>query len=144
MRTKEVEEKGKIMNSFRYYNVIIILILLILLLFPEIVFSNDNPKIIVKEFIGINSNVGAYDHNIIGTLARAAKWMREYHRWEFYEQNENVYGWDHTTPAFNGNAWPFHTKYIEECIKNNIRIVCCVERSTEWASANGVWSGPPY
>jgi hypothetical protein len=111
---------------------------------PEDVLPNDKPKIIVKDFIGINSNVGAYDHNIIGTLAKAAKWMREYHRWEFYEQQEDIYGWDNITPAFNGNAWPFHTKYIEECIKNDIKILCCVERSTEWASANGEWLGPPY
>jgi hypothetical protein len=131
------------MTDLKYFHTLSVLIIIIISM-SENLFPNDNPKIIVKEFIGINSNVGAYDHNIIGTLAKAAKWMREYHRWEFFEQQEDIYGWDNFTPAFNGNAWPYHTKYIEECLKNNIKILCCVERSTEWASTNGDRNGPPY
>lgn len=98
----------------------------------------------VKNFVGINSNVGAYDKGIISRLAKVALWMREYHRWEFYEQNPDIYGWDHTTPAFNGGSWPFHTKFVEECVKNNINMVICTERSTTWAASNGVWNNPPY
>lgn len=98
----------------------------------------------VRDFVGINSNVGAYDNGIVARLGKAAEWMREYHRWEFYEQKSNIYGWDDKTPAFNGGSWPFHTKFVQECVKNNINMVLCAERSTEWASSNGDWNGPPY
>ncbi len=98
----------------------------------------------VKDFIGINSNVGAYDKKIIGRLSKVALWMREYHRWEFYEQKSDVYGWDNKTPAFNGSAWPFHTKYVKECQKHGIQMLICVERSTSYAAATGKWMDPPY
>jgi hypothetical protein len=107
--------------------------------------QNSHPyQGLVRDFVGINSNVGAYDRGIVDDLAKAAVWMREYHRWEFYEQEQDVYGWDDTTPAFNGGTWPFHTKFVDECVKNGIQLVICAERSTEWASANGLWTGPPY
>ncbi|MBN1997441.1 hypothetical protein JW935_07815, partial [candidate division KSB1 bacterium] len=98
----------------------------------------------VKDFIGINSNVGAYDKKIIPQLAKVALWMREYHRWEFYEQTSDIYGWDNFTPAFNGNAWPHHTKYIQECVKHGIQMLICAERSVSYAAATGNWMDPPY
>jgi hypothetical protein len=107
--------------------------------------QNDRPyRGLVRDFVGLNTNVGAYDNRIVDDLAKAALWMREYHRWEFFEQEQDVYGWDDTTPAFNGNAWPFHTRFVEECRKYGVNLLICVERSTPWASANGDWNGPPY
>ncbi|RPH96919.1 MAG: T9SS C-terminal target domain-containing protein [Calditrichaeota bacterium] len=122
--------------------------LCVVILFISICFVNVHAaepyRGLVRDFVGINSNVGAYDAQIVGRLAKVALWMREYHRWEFYEQKENVYGWDDKTPAFNGGSWPFHTKFVQECVKNQINMVICTERSTEWASVNGEWNGPPY
>jgi len=107
--------------------------------------QNDRPyQGLVRDFVGINSNVGAYDDGIVGDLAKAAVWMREYHRWEFFEQVKDIYGWDDTTPAYNGWTWPFHTRFLNECIKYGMQLVICAERSTKWASANGLETGPPY
>jgi len=98
----------------------------------------------VGDFVGINSNVGAYDKGIIEQLAKVAFWMREYHRWEFYEENPDIYGWDDKTPAFKGGAWPFHTRFVQECAKHGIQMVICTERSTPWAASSGDWRDPPY
>jgi hypothetical protein len=107
--------------------------------------QNNRPyRGLVRDFVGINSNVGAYDDGIVDDLAKAALWMREYHRWEHFEQVRDIYGWDDTTPAYNGWTWPFHTRFVDECLKNGVQLVICAERSTEWASANGLITGPPY
>jgi hypothetical protein len=107
--------------------------------------QNDRPyRGLVRDFVGVNTNVGAYDNRIVDDLARAAVWMREYHRWEFFEQEKDVYGWDDFTPAFNGGTWPFHTRFVNECAQYGVNLVICAERSTEWASANRDWNGPPY
>ncbi|MDZ7345783.1 MAG: hypothetical protein ONA69_03230 [candidate division KSB1 bacterium] len=98
----------------------------------------------VRDFVGINSNVGAYDNRIVGKLAQVAEWMREYHRWEHYEQTRNLYGWDDKTPAHNGSAWPFHTRFVEECARYGIHMVLCAEGSTAWAGAGGRADAPPY
>lgn len=53
--------------------------------------QNDRPyRGLVRDFVGVNTNVGAYDNRIVDDLARAAVWMREYHRWEFFEQEKDV------------------------------------------------------
>ncbi len=98
----------------------------------------------VRDFVGINSNVAAYDNGIVGRLAQAAEWMREYHLWEHYEQSPNLYGWDDRTPAHNGNAWPFHTRFVQECMRRGIKMVLCAEGSVKWASPDGSLYGPPY
>ncbi|MBN1480945.1 T9SS type A sorting domain-containing protein [candidate division KSB1 bacterium] len=97
----------------------------------------------VADFVGINSNVGAYDDQIVGRLAKIAKWMREYHNWNHFEKNDNVYAWDDTTPSGYG-TWPFHTKFVQECIKHDINLLICLQGSTEWASATGATDAPPY
>lgn len=98
----------------------------------------------IGDFVGINTNAGAYDSGIIERLAKTASWVREYHRWEWYEQSPNVYGWDDDTPAFDGQAWPFHTRFVEACLKNNLNILLCNERTAVWSSTNGQWNNPPH
>ena len=97
----------------------------------------------VSDFVGINSNVGAYDDNIVEKLGHTAKWMREYHSWNHFEKTDDVYAWDDTTPSGYG-TWPFHTKFVEQCIANDINLLICTQGSTEWAAAAGKTDDPPF
>lgn len=97
----------------------------------------------VQDFVGINSNVGAYDDDIVARLGEVAKWVREYHNWDHFEKNENVYAWDDTTPSGYG-TWPFHTKYVEACIDNDINLLICTQGSAKWIAAAGKTEDPPF
>jgi hypothetical protein len=77
--------------------------------------AQKNPQIKMTDFIGINSNVAAYDQKYLADLAKCAKWMREYHSWGHYEVADNYYKWDNITTVPQGYSWPDHNKFMDEC-----------------------------
>ena len=116
---------------------------IVILLFSSYVAAQKPYSGVIKDFVGLNTNVGAYDDQIVARLAKVATWMREYHNWVHFEKNENVYAWDSTTPSGYG-TWPFHTKFVQECVKHDINLLICTQGATTWASATGETDGPPY
>jgi len=118
-------------------------IVLILFLTAVAAFAQNSYTGTVSDFVGLNTNVGAYDDKIVEKLGHAAKWMREYHSWNHFEKTDDVYAWDDTTPSGYG-TWPFHTKFVEQCVANDINLLIVTQGSTEWAAATGKTDDPPF
>ena len=98
----------------------------------------------LADFVGINSNAIAYETGIVERLAKTARWIREYHRWEWYEQTPNVYTWDAQDSEHEGVPKVHHTEFVKACVKNKINLLICNERTAVWASTHGKWNNPPY
>ena len=103
--------------------------------------AQENPQIKMTDFIGINSNVAAYDQKYLADLAKCAKWMREYHSWGHYEVADNYYKWDNITTVPQGYTWPDHNKFMDECKRLGINVLVDVLDKPTWAgSARGAYS----
>ena len=79
-----IRNQGKIMKT--------VATITLLLFFTRPLISAEPYRGSVADFVGINTNVGAYDDKIVERLSHVATWMREYHSWVHFEKNENVYG----------------------------------------------------
>lgn len=75
-----------------------------------------------SDFVGINSNVAAYDQKYLSDLSKCTKWMREYHSWGHYEVADNYYKWDNITTFPQGYTWPDHNKFMDECKRLGINV----------------------
>lgn len=53
--------------------------------------AQEKRQMKMSDFVGINSNVAAYDQKYLADLAKCTKWMREYHSWKHYEVADNYY-----------------------------------------------------
>jgi hypothetical protein len=95
--------------------------------------AQENPQIKMTDFIGINSNVAAYDQKYLADLAKCAKWMREYHSWAHYEVADNYYKWDNITTVPQGYTWPDHNKFMDECKRLGINVLIDVLDKPNWA-----------
>jgi hypothetical protein len=103
--------------------------------------AQKNPQIKMTDFIGINSNVAAYDQKYLTDLAKCAKWMREYHSWGHYEVADNFYKWDNITTVPQGYTWPDHNKFMDQCKALGINVLIDVLNKPAWAgSARGAYS----
>lgn len=95
----------------------------------------------MEDFIGINTNVAAYDQKYIGDLSLCVKWIREYHSWAHYEVADNYYRWDNITKHPYTYTWPDHNKFMDECKKYGINVLIDVLNKPAWAgSARGAYS----
>lgn len=95
--------------------------------------AQEKPQIKMTDFIGINSNVAAYDQKYLPDLAKCAKWMREYHSWGHYEVSDNYYKWDNITTVPQGYTWPDHNKFMDQCKALGINVLVDVLGKPEWA-----------
>jgi hypothetical protein len=75
--------------------------------------AQGKPNLKISDFVGINSNVAAYDQKYLADLAKCTKWMREYHSWNHYEAADNYYKWDNITTVPQGYTWPDHNKFMD-------------------------------
>ncbi len=92
-----------------------------------------NESIKISDYIGINSNVAAYDQRYLSDLAKCTKWIREYHSWSHYEAANDYYKWDNITKEPQGYTWPHHTKFMEECRRLGINVLIDVLNKPSWA-----------
>jgi len=103
--------------------------------------AQENPQIKMTDFIGINSNVAAYDQKYLVDLAKCTKWMREYHSWGHFEVTDNYYKWDNITSVPQGYSWPDHNKFMDQCKQLGINVLIDVLNKPAWAgSARGAYS----
>lgn len=112
---------------------ILTLIILSLSIIVFNAYSQATDPIVISEFIGVNSNVAAYDHNYLEDLAVCTKWIREYHSWGHYEPADEYYKWDNITTHPQGYTWPEHTRFMEDCQKLGINVLACVLNKPGWA-----------
>jgi hypothetical protein len=90
-------------------------------------------QIMMSEFIGVNSNVAAYDQKYLADLAKCTRWIREYHSWAHYEAANDYFKWDNITTQPQGYTWPDHNKYMDECRKLGINVLIDVLDKPSWA-----------
>lgn len=103
--------------------------------------AQKKTEIVMSDFIGINTNVAAYDQKYIGDLAECVKWIREYHSWGHYEVADNYYRWDNITKEPYTYTWPDHNKFMDECQKLGVNVLIDVLGKPDWAgSATGAYS----
>jgi hypothetical protein len=87
-------------------------------------------------YIGVNSNVAAYDQRYLTDLSRCTKWIREYHSWAHYEAANDYYKWDSITTHPQGYTWPDHTRFMNECRKLGIQVLISVLNKPSWAGSD--------
>lgn len=97
--------------------------------------AQEKPTVKMTDFIGINSNVAAYDQKYLTDLAKCAKWMREYHSWQQLEVADNYYKWDNITTVPQGYSWPDHNKFMDQCKALGINVLIDVLNKPAWAGA---------
>ena len=90
----------------------------------------------MSDFVGINSNVAAYDQKYLADLAKCTKWMREYHSWAHYEVADNYYKWDNITTFPHNYTWPDHNKFMDECKRLGINVLIDVLDKPNWAGTH--------
>jgi hypothetical protein len=118
---------------------IFVFFLILFLVFD--VSAQEKPQIKMADFIGINSNVAAYDQKYLSDLAKCTKWMREYHSWGHYEVADNYYKWDNITTVPQGYTWPDHNKFMDECKRLGINVLIDVLNKPDWAgTSRGAYS----
>ena len=100
------------------------------------VYGQEKFQIKMSDFIGINSNVAAYDQKYLTDLAKCTKWMREYHSWRHYEVADNYYKWDNITTVPQGYTWPDHNKFMDECKRLGINLLIDVLDKPDWAGTH--------
>jgi hypothetical protein len=93
-------------------------------------------KIKMSEYIGVNSNVAAYDQRYLADLARCTKWIREYHSWAHYEAANDYYKWDNITTHPQGYTWPDHTRFMNECRQLGMNVLISVLNKPAWAGSD--------
>ncbi len=97
-------------------------------------YSNKSRK--MKDFMGCNSDIHIYDNGQLTNFSVVFKWMRDYHKWEQTEPNNNDYRWDNT-------AWPHDTEFMQACQYLGITPVPTLELCPGWVKNNsGSWDRP--
>lgn len=98
--------------------------------------AQEKQQIKMSDFVGINSNVAAYDQKYLADLAKCTKWIREYHSWRHYEVADNYYKWDNITTVPQGYTWPDHNKFMDECKRLGINVLIDVLDKPDWAGTH--------
>ena len=93
-------------------------------------------KITMSDYMGINTNVAAYDNKYVADLSKCVKWIREYHNWAQYEPVNNYYKWDNITKEPGGNTWPEHNLFMDECRKYGINVLIDVLDKPAWVGTS--------
>ena len=115
-----------------------ILFLITFLLVSNFIQSQNVPKITMSDYIGINTNVAAYDNKYLADLSKCVKWIREYHDWSHYEAANNYYKWDNITTQPQGYTWPDHNLFMNECRKYGINVLIDVLGKPSWVGTSPI------
>jgi len=107
-------------------------------LFTNLLQAQDTSKIKMSDFMGINTNVAAYDNKFLADLSKSVKWIREYHDWSQYETANNIYKWDSFTKGPEGYSWPEHTDFMKECRRLGISVLIDVLGKPGWAGTSPI------
>jgi len=107
--------------------------LLVVLLAAQTVAAQEIEPVQMSEYMGINTNVAAYDQHYLDDLSKCTKWIREYHSWGHYEAADNYYKWDNITKQPQGHTWPNHNKFMDECQRLGINVLINVLGKPKWA-----------
>lgn len=118
----------KILFGFRRINILILFSIVL------VNFSNaQKPEpFTMADYMGANSNIGAYDNGFLTDLSKCVKWIREYHNWGQYEAANNYYKWDNITTEPQGYTWPDHNKFMDKCQDLGINILIDVLNKPPW------------
>lgn len=100
--------------------------------------AQTSPKINMSDYMGINTNVAAYDNKYLADLSKCVKWIREYHNWGQYEAANNFYKWDNITTEPQGYSWPDHNLFMNECRKYGINVLIDVLGKPSWAGTSPI------
>jgi len=100
--------------------------------------AQNTPKITMADYMGVNSNVAAYDNKYLSDLSKCVKWIREYHNWAQYEAANNFYKWDNITTQPQGYTWPEHTDYMNECHRLGLNVLIDVLDKPDWAGSSPI------
>jgi len=92
----------------------------------------------MADYMGVNSNVAAYDNKFLADLSKCVKWIREYHDWSQYEAANNYYKWDNITKEPQGYTWPEHTDYMKECRRLGMSVLIDVLGKPDWAGTSPI------
>ena len=92
----------------------------------------------MADYMGVNTNVAAYDYKYLADLSKCVKWIREYHDWSQYEAANNFYKWDNITKEPQGYTWPEHTDFMKECQKLGISVLIDVLGKPSWAGTSPI------
>ncbi len=112
--------------------------ILFFFLFSFSLFAQTTPKITMSDYMGINTNVAAYDNKFLTDLSKCVKWIREYHDWSHYEAANNFYKWDNITKEPQGYTWPEHTDFMKECRRLNMNVLIDVLGKPDWAGTSPI------
>jgi hypothetical protein len=112
--------------------------ILFFFLFPFSLVAQTRPKITMSDYMGINTNVAAYDNKFLTDLSKCVKWIREYHDWSQYEAANNFYKWDNITKEPQGYTWPEHTDFMKECRRLNMNVLIDVLGKPSWAGTSPI------
>ena len=107
-------------------------------LFLNCLQAQNTPRIIVADYMGVNSNVAAYDNKYLADLSKCVKWIREYHDWSQYETANNIYKWDNITKGPEGYTWPEHTDYMKACRALGMSVLIDVLGKPGWAGTSPI------
>lgn len=94
--------------------------------------AQTSGKMKLSDYLGINTNVAAYDNKYLADLSKCVKWIREYHDWSHYEAANNYYKWDNITTQPQGYNWPDHNLFMNECRKYGINVLIDVLGKPSW------------
>ena len=115
-----------------------ILLFGIILLLAGGLWAQTSPKMIVSDYMGINTNVAAYDNKYLADLSKCVKWIREYHDWSHYEAANNFYKWDNYTKEPGGNSWPEHNLFMNQCKSLGISVLVDVLGTPSWVGTSRI------
>ena len=116
----------------------VIFSLIIVSLIAIAIQAQNTPTNLMSDYMGINTNVVAYDNKYLADLSKCVKWIREYHDWSQYEAANNYYKWDNITKEPQGYTWPEHTDFMKECRRLGINILIDALGKPSWAGASPI------
>ncbi|MHB1161928.1 MAG: glycosyl hydrolase [Chloroflexota bacterium] len=95
---------------------------------PEVRSATATP---IKEMIGVNAVV----NNNPSDLAQVVGWIRDYHKWYWYEATKDVYSWS--------TGWQRLDSFYGTLKAAGVKVMPDVEFAPGWASSNGKTDGVP-
>lgn len=107
--------------------------IIVILFVGNTLHAQEKESIKMVDFMGVNTNVAAYDNNYVEDMAKCVKWIREYHSWGHYEAANDYYKWDNITTEPQGYSWPDHNKFMDECQRYGINVLIDVLNKPTWA-----------
>lgn len=100
--------------------------------------ASSPPTVRLRDFVGVNAVV----NNEPAELAQVAKWVRDYHKWYWYEDEKDAYNWSTGSPKLRR---PAMLDAFYGALKGaGVSVMPVVEFAPGWASSNGTIHGIPH